>query len=295
MSAIHVDNASSQFSLSGEYSPAGQGRGVLIDSLLHTEAGGAMLGLGVYPTITVEDAETTTSVNGLEVNATFTGAPTQLNYAVQVSCVDFVAPTNTIEASTVRIDNEPTGATRNYALHVAGGKNRFGGMRQHSFGNGTEDTATQLLLRTTADTVSRRGLWIDSSLAGIGPGDFGAVVLVNGTLKEPTTGTASGAGIRIDAPTITSASGDFNTLSSLYVSGAPSAASNNYALFVDAGNSRFDGDVLANTFTPVSQQTYTVTNVTTDRSYDASTATVSELAATLGTLIADLRSIGLLL
>jgi hypothetical protein len=40
-------------------------------------------------------------------------------------------------------------------------------------------------------------------------------------------------------------------------------------------------------------QTYTATNVTTDRSYDADTVLVAELADIVGTLIADLRAIGI--
>ena len=36
---------------------------------------------------------------------------------------------------------------------------------------------------------------------------------------------------------------------------------------------------------------YTVTNVSTDRTYDANATTVDELADVLGTLIADLKSI----
>ena len=39
--------------------------------------------------------------------------------------------------------------------------------------------------------------------------------------------------------------------------------------------------------------TYTVSNVTTDRSYDADSTTTAELADVLGTLIADLRTLGL--
>jgi hypothetical protein len=39
---------------------------------------------------------------------------------------------------------------------------------------------------------------------------------------------------------------------------------------------------------------YTPTNVTTDRSYDADTVLVAELADAVGTLIADLQSYGLL-
>ena len=40
--------------------------------------------------------------------------------------------------------------------------------------------------------------------------------------------------------------------------------------------------------------TYTVTNVTPDRSYDANATTVDEVADVLGTLIADLKTKGIL-
>ena len=42
-------------------------------------------------------------------------------------------------------------------------------------------------------------------------------------------------------------------------------------------------------------ETYTISNVTTDRSYDANATTMDELADTLGTLIADLRAKGIVL
>lgn len=47
--------------------------------------------------------------------------------------------------------------------------------------------------------------------------------------------------------------------------------------------------------TPTTQQTYTITNVTTDRAYDANSTSLDEIADTLGTLIADLRLLGLVL
>lgn len=46
---------------------------------------------------------------------------------------------------------------------------------------------------------------------------------------------------------------------------------------------------------PAPRQTYAVTNVVTDRAYDAAATSVAELANVLGTLIADLRSYGLVL
>lgn len=49
------------------------------------------------------------------------------------------------------------------------------------------------------------------------------------------------------------------------------------------------------TFTGLSNQTYSVTNLTTDRTYDADTAVVTETNDVLGTLIGDLRTLGVVL
>lgn len=54
------------------------------------------------------------------------------------------------------------------------------------------------------------------------------------------------------------------------------------------------GNVGFNGQSPASPQTYTPTNVTTDRSYDANSTSTAELADVLGTLIADLQTVGLL-
>lgn len=57
-----------------------------------------------------------------------------------------------------------------------------------------------------------------------------------------------------------------------------------------------DGIVTAGGFSLLSgAATYTASNVTTDRSYDANATTTDELADVLGTLIADLRALGLIL
>jgi len=41
-------------------------------------------------------------------------------------------------------------------------------------------------------------------------------------------------------------------------------------------------------------ETYTIANVSTDRSYDANSTSISELADVLGTLIADLQASGMI-
>lgn len=45
---------------------------------------------------------------------------------------------------------------------------------------------------------------------------------------------------------------------------------------------------------PTSPAVYAASNVTTDRTYDADTVVVAELADIVGTLVADLRAIGLI-
>lgn len=54
------------------------------------------------------------------------------------------------------------------------------------------------------------------------------------------------------------------------------------------------GQFAANGATPAARPDYTLTNVTVDRTYDADTVLVAELADVVGTLIADLTAIGLL-
>jgi hypothetical protein len=61
------------------------------------------------------------------------------------------------------------------------------------------------------------------------------------------------------------------------------------------GACKVTGNFACNNQTPASQQTYTASNVTTDRSFDANSTTLDEVADVLGTLIADLRTIGLVL
>ena len=57
----------------------------------------------------------------------------------------------------------------------------------------------------------------------------------------------------------------------------------------------FGTSVIAPSFVPTTRQTYSASNVTTDRTYDANATTLDEVADVLGSLIADLRTIGLIL
>lgn len=58
----------------------------------------------------------------------------------------------------------------------------------------------------------------------------------------------------------------------------------------------YDGSAWVNSFgaSPLARQSYSPSNVTTDRAYDADSTTVSELADVLGTLISDLQDQGVI-
>jgi hypothetical protein len=88
----------------------------------------------------------------------------------------------------------------------------------------------------------------------------------------------------------------------LHVTSSPSSGTLNYcARFQGAAGVRIDG-VLEHTGSTLGffgtapttkPSAYTLTNVSTDRSYDANSTTVDELADVVGTLVADLQSMGL--
>ena len=63
-----------------------------------------------------------------------------------------------------------------------------------------------------------------------------------GAVTVPSGTTAVVASLEINEPNIT-ATGTVTAAASLYVSGAPSEGSSNYALWVDAGNVKFDGEL----------------------------------------------------
>lgn len=67
------------------------------------------------------------------------------------------------------------------------------------------------------------------------------------------------------------------------------------SVFLFPGALAVGGAVTATGFVPTVQQTYSVANPSTSRSFDVNTATAAQLAAVVGTLLADLRTVGLVL
>jgi hypothetical protein len=119
---------------------------------------------------------------------------------------------------------------------------------------------------------------------------YDAVLAGNVTFAAPTNGVA---GDELTVLCQQASSGGPYTVSwdAVFVVTTPMATA---ASARTTWNFRFSGGAwvenVANASTAV--QTYTATNVTTDRSFDADTVAVAELADVVGTLIADLRSRG---
>tara|TARA_R110001583_G_scaffold63098_5_gene184748 strand:- start:2722 stop:5613 length:2892 start_codon:yes stop_codon:yes gene_type:complete len=87
------------------------------------------------------------------------------------------------------------------------------------------------------------GLRIEPSLTAKA-GNNAAVVSVAGTLVEAGSGTHANLwGSVFSAPTVTGGSAAVTNTATVYVANAMSAGTNNYGLWVDAGISRFDGDI----------------------------------------------------
>jgi hypothetical protein len=134
---------------------------------------------------------------------------------------------------------------------------------------------------------------------------------IAGTIVEASSGTHNlMSAMFLGTTTVTGGSATVNNTAGLYIEGAMTATvvGENYAIWSDDGINRFDGEVRIGGaldhngttvgfygVTPVVRSSaYTVTNATTDRSYDANATTVDELADVLATLLADLKLTGII-
>ena len=121
---------------------------------------------------------------------------------------------------------------------------------------------------------------------------YGQVTLAQSSRFDVSSGTQYGVSI---LPTLnhTGTAG----YTALRINATETATGSGAKNLIDAqvgGVSKFKVDNTGKITSPLSQ-TYAITNVTTDRAYDANATTLDEVADTLGTLIEDLRSLGLVI
>ena len=87
------------------------------------------------------------------------------------------------------------------------------------------------------------GLYINPTITGAAGGST-YVARIKGTIVEAGSGTHPIAiGLAVNTPIITNAGAALTTSATLWVQGEPSGATTNYAVYVDGGKSRFDGNV----------------------------------------------------
>lgn len=106
----------------------------------------------------------------------------------------------------------------------------IGGTRQIRFGHDSTNSSAFALFDPAAFTAQA-----STNVARVHVADTNAVTIPSGT-------TAIAAGLWVDEPNLT-ATGTITVAASLYVAAAPTEATSNYALWVDAGISRFDGRI----------------------------------------------------
>lgn len=140
-------------------------------------------------------------------------------------------------AASATVDGE------NYSMWVAGGKTRLDG--QVAIG-GVTDANSQLKLLGTGTNF---GLEVATALSA-NTGANAAMAYFNGTIVEAASGTHGLlAGLYLSAPVVTSGAATVTDTAALYIPSALSATvtGKNYAMWVDAGDVRFDGVLNFNT------------------------------------------------
>lgn len=173
-------------------------------------------------------------------------------------------------AASLYIEAAPTeGGTTNHALFVDAGTSRFDGAVEFADGSAASPSITnqgdtntgihfpqpdQIGFTFNGNDALRIGhgtgqttafvytnIAADSSTANTSFGRFRVGNTAAVTVPAGTTGVA--ATVYLAEPNLT-ATGTVTNAATLYIENAPTEGTNDYALFVDAGDARFDGNVL---------------------------------------------------
>lgn len=117
------------------------------------------------------------------------------------------------------------------------------GVGPHAIGGAVFDRYQLYLRGSFTGSTSVVGLRIDSNLTPTGP-DVAYGLQVNPTLNKVASGTHSEfIGSLFSIPTIGGGAATLTNAATVKIAGAPIEATNNYALWVDGGTSRFDDEL----------------------------------------------------
>lgn len=137
------------------------------------------------------------------------------------------------------------------------------GAGPHAIGGATDGNRQLRLLGTfTAGAGSAIALSVESTLA-VAANQDGITQYIAGTLNKAGSGVHSDfVGLRLDAPTIGAGAAALTNASTLKITGAPTGATNNYALWVAGGTVRIDsGTITTGSTTALSLATSNGTQV----------------------------------
>ena len=142
------------------------------------------------------------------------------------------------------------GADKDFRIESSGTANMFvvdGGLNSVSFGLGANDYIRYAFagaFTSGGSSTSLYGFWNASALTGHADDSSG----ISGMRLDTSAVTAGNATLiaqlSVNEPQITVGAGTVTNSASVYVQGQASEATNNYSLWVDAGDVRFDGATL---------------------------------------------------
>ena len=193
--------------------------------------------------------------DGGEVNIDISSGDPHLSF--QIGGTDeFTIGVDDSDSDILKIDTGGTvgGATK-LSIDTSGNVIISGGLTMGSTSFVNSSGVIQVAAQTSITSLGTlTGLGLDGN-KNIGPGDGSMIHLDTSTLTDNSTSSSGTAAlfssVRFEGPTLAASNSSVTTTAAatLYIDNAPSAGtnqtlSNAYALFVDAGNTRLDGDLV---------------------------------------------------
>jgi hypothetical protein len=162
-----VASTNLQVGILGAFTGSTNTRGLSVGSTLTGTPGNDITGLIVGPTL-VEAASGVHSLLAAVAISGFTitnGAATATD-AAGLYMDTFAAPAGTTNASTIKIEGAPTGASNNYALWVKAGEARIGGVLNITSGGSTTISTGVGSVRMSTVNAATNTAWIPIQYAG---------------------------------------------------------------------------------------------------------------------------------
>ena len=134
------------------------------------------------------------------------------------------------------------------------------GTGPHAIGGATQSAARLSLLGSFTGANDTRGVSVQGTLTGVDTYDVSGL-LINATMNKAATGAhTTFAALDVRPPTIGGGAATITNAASIYVSAAPTGASNNYALWVAGGNTLLAGNLtVSGTLSSTGNYTQTAT------------------------------------